>query len=248
MKRILALTKDGRMTYCSASEENRGKGRCNHVAHQNIGESTQDFINRINVILESKEKENPELIDVTYLKEGLNKLDKMMVDQNIDPITINVVGGFCTYDITNETTRDINSMQTLDNRIKNMVNLISDESDGNLDSEWLNDSYCTTNGGSLNRQIEKYLSSHPEEFEDDNLNNLSKLQRIKIKKANHDAMICLKYAAIKNRIKAKDVNDLSELIKFKNYNTSDIKKLFDRFGINIDIYEIENDLSKVGII
>lgn len=32
-KKRLALTEDGVMTYCTASEENMGKGRCNHVLH-----------------------------------------------------------------------------------------------------------------------------------------------------------------------------------------------------------------------
>ncbi|MGM0197286.1 BRCT domain-containing protein [Enterococcus sp. AZ180] len=46
MKR-LALTKDGKMTYCQSSDENVGKGRCNHVDHQKDGESSDSFIARI---------------------------------------------------------------------------------------------------------------------------------------------------------------------------------------------------------
>lgn len=34
--KVLALTKDGKLTYCTASEENRGKGHCNHLNHQKI--------------------------------------------------------------------------------------------------------------------------------------------------------------------------------------------------------------------
>lgn len=34
MTKRLALTKDGKITYCTASEENIVKGRCNHIAHQ----------------------------------------------------------------------------------------------------------------------------------------------------------------------------------------------------------------------
>ena len=34
----LAITKDGRLTYCTASEENIGKSRCDHIAHQKFGE------------------------------------------------------------------------------------------------------------------------------------------------------------------------------------------------------------------
>ena len=44
MTKRLALTTDGKITYCTASEDNIGKGRCNHVAHQKDGESNEDFI------------------------------------------------------------------------------------------------------------------------------------------------------------------------------------------------------------
>lgn len=43
-QRVLALTEDGRITYCSAPEDKRGMGRCNHIAHQSPGQSTADFI------------------------------------------------------------------------------------------------------------------------------------------------------------------------------------------------------------
>lgn len=44
----LALTVDGNITYCSASEENIGKGRCNHIAHQKECQSKEDFIKSVN--------------------------------------------------------------------------------------------------------------------------------------------------------------------------------------------------------
>ena len=46
-KGVLALTVDGEPTMCYASEENRGKGRCNHVGHARPGETVQDFFNRV---------------------------------------------------------------------------------------------------------------------------------------------------------------------------------------------------------
>ena len=48
MPKVLALNKNGDITYCTCPEELRGTGRCNHIAHQNINESSQDFITRIN--------------------------------------------------------------------------------------------------------------------------------------------------------------------------------------------------------
>lgn len=44
---VLALTKDGRITYCTAPEDMRGVGRCNHIAHQKPGQSSSDFISSI---------------------------------------------------------------------------------------------------------------------------------------------------------------------------------------------------------
>lgn len=47
MQRRLALTEDGRMTWCTAPEDKIGQGRCNHVSHQRKNESNNDFIKRI---------------------------------------------------------------------------------------------------------------------------------------------------------------------------------------------------------
>lgn len=44
-----ALNNEGVITWCSANEENLGKGRCNHLEHQKINETVTDFINRINI-------------------------------------------------------------------------------------------------------------------------------------------------------------------------------------------------------
>lgn len=52
-KKVLALNTEGDLTYCTVEPENRGKGRCNHVAHQNPGESIEEFIKRI----DEKQKE-----------------------------------------------------------------------------------------------------------------------------------------------------------------------------------------------
>lgn len=53
MQRILALNNRGLLTYCTAPEELRGKGRCNHIAHQNPGESQEDTINRFDEIIKN---------------------------------------------------------------------------------------------------------------------------------------------------------------------------------------------------
>lgn len=45
--RRLALTKHGDITYCESTEENLGKGRCNHVSHQKESESQEEFLENV---------------------------------------------------------------------------------------------------------------------------------------------------------------------------------------------------------
>lgn len=45
MNKILALNKEGKLTYCTSSPENIGKGRCNHVDH--IKDVSEERYNRI---------------------------------------------------------------------------------------------------------------------------------------------------------------------------------------------------------
>lgn len=47
MSKRLALNINGEMTYCSASDENIGKGRCNHLEHQRSYETPQEFMDRV---------------------------------------------------------------------------------------------------------------------------------------------------------------------------------------------------------
>ena len=52
MKKVLALNVNGDMTYCTCPPDLRGKGRCNHVAHQMENESAADFVQRISEMQE----------------------------------------------------------------------------------------------------------------------------------------------------------------------------------------------------
>lgn len=57
MKKVIALNNNCKLTYCSALPENRGKGRCNHVAHQNPGETALSFSKRATEIISNIKKE-----------------------------------------------------------------------------------------------------------------------------------------------------------------------------------------------
>ncbi len=47
MTKRMAMTTDGRMTYCSAPPEAQGRGRCNHIGHQKEDESMEQFLERV---------------------------------------------------------------------------------------------------------------------------------------------------------------------------------------------------------
>ena len=91
-KGVLALTTDGRVTYCVAPPEMRGKGRCNHVAHQEEGQSPEDFINSINSKIAS---EDDNVVDQT---EGIKRLINIYTDTNNpkwDEMISNMPTPFC---------------------------------------------------------------------------------------------------------------------------------------------------------
>lgn len=73
MVKVLAMNIEGKLTYCSAPIELRGKGRCNHVAHQKEDESKEDFIKRI-----SEEKLKISTI-ADNLREQVSKEDAILI-------------------------------------------------------------------------------------------------------------------------------------------------------------------------
>ena len=89
MKKRLALTKDGKLTYCTSSEENIGKGRCNHVDHQKNDESQEDFCKRI-TDMKNDEKKIHNLKDEDRIKLIKSKdindqyLDILVHDEDLD--------------------------------------------------------------------------------------------------------------------------------------------------------------------
>ena len=54
------------MTYCTASEENIGRGRCNHIAHQKNVENISEFLSRANQTIKETE---PKFADGSVLPE-----------------------------------------------------------------------------------------------------------------------------------------------------------------------------------
>ena len=77
MPKRLAMTKDGVLTYCSASDENIGKGRCNHVSHQKNGQSIEDYIKSVQKDIESNSFKKLSLKEVKSMYENGQNIDEL---------------------------------------------------------------------------------------------------------------------------------------------------------------------------
>ena len=71
------MTTDGKLTYCSASDANIGKGRCNHVIHIKNGESKEDFIETAEILNDVLKRETYRYSDseLCFPKENGKYLD-----------------------------------------------------------------------------------------------------------------------------------------------------------------------------
>ncbi len=138
-KKVLAVNVNGDITYCTVEPEYRGTGHCNHIAHQNPGESTSDFIKRIDEMKleknnsESKEDENNKNNFIPYdgteietkpyrmtdeEKEDLVKIEsRMQLDQNIE-------GGYIELDEPLWNDMDKNYFSQLSGIHKNKINSV----------------------------------------------------------------------------------------------------------------------------
>lgn len=80
MQKRLAVTEDGQLSFCTSSEENVGKGRCNHVDHQKDGESNEEFSERVEAVLinnhnkEMSEKFGPNALFVEEFNVSIGSL------------------------------------------------------------------------------------------------------------------------------------------------------------------------------
>lgn len=102
MAKVLALNTNGDITYCTVDPENRGKGRCNHIAHQNPGETVEEFIKRIEV--KQKELANKEYEEEKYHEVSQEEIDNLAAQ-------IDKIAG---VKITSENFKDVISKLTPD--------------------------------------------------------------------------------------------------------------------------------------
>ncbi len=81
MNKVLAINTSGDLTYCTVPPELRGRGRCNHIAHQNPDETVDQFIERVNeskqAITDEVEKNLGEEISDDEVQELSSRIDKI---------------------------------------------------------------------------------------------------------------------------------------------------------------------------
>lgn len=72
MAKMLALNTEGRITYCTVDPEMRGRGRCNHIEHQNEGETASEFIERISI----KQKEIEQIKEISEYSKNAKEISQ----------------------------------------------------------------------------------------------------------------------------------------------------------------------------
>lgn len=80
IKPILALTIDGKITKCSSPSDKIGKGRCNHILHQEENETKEEFYERCNRKLDNIDKNH---IIISLKNEKQIFVHEIKVDNNI---------------------------------------------------------------------------------------------------------------------------------------------------------------------
>lgn len=250
MEKRLALTKEGTLTYCTAVDENIGKGRCNHITHQTINETNEEFLKRISDENNMKTVSMNIPPEIKVLNSALVSLDRKLDEKNMD-LTIKAIGGYATYDLTLNATMYIDSVESINDEIKSCILEVACENNGPLEEDWLNDQ--SKNSDLVGDPITKHcmnLIRSDNNLKNFNLfvedySNLPNMKRIKMYKAIPELVLCMKIGAINGgRIKEKDQDDLSKICKAKNWNAESIYSIFEKFGLNnfIEKSELANTL------
>ena len=81
MGKRLAMTTDGKLTYCSASDANIGKGRCNHLFHQNTNNS-QNFILEYENLKSILDKNEEDYCTIQGFEEEDPEFDELQAEQD----------------------------------------------------------------------------------------------------------------------------------------------------------------------
>ena len=215
MKR-LALTTDGRMTWCSAPKGTEGKGRCNHLDHKEDDESIEDFMNR------TSNNQSTNIFDGFTLEKKLkmfSDLNKSLKEENLE-MDIITSGGFALETYGYRGTSDIDAFYTLDRKVESIIYKIGEDYEIDQSEEsWLNNNLM-----SLNKTPE--LENTELIIDESNL----KVRRVKL-----DYLLVMKTISGRER----DIEDIKTLLRSPELNISgleDYKKLLESHDLKYDDY------------
>lgn len=81
VRKVLAVDESGGLSYCTAAPEDRGRGRCNHVNHQEEGQTTAEFVDMVEKMIaqdgENKfdETDAPEQVPQDVVESYADRID-----------------------------------------------------------------------------------------------------------------------------------------------------------------------------
>lgn len=121
MNKVLALNEEGNLTYCTAPEDMRGRGRCNHVAHQNSSETQEVFLERVSEMIGVNQEKKTNEEETKHL----DNIGEISQDE-INKLAL-VIDGIAGVRVTSENWKDVISKLPPE-KISQIVSLAFDAS------------------------------------------------------------------------------------------------------------------------
>lgn len=176
------------------------------------------------------------------LLDALHALNKKLEEHHIERLDLKVCGGFAMYRFTDEMTRDIDNTFALSQQLKGLVEQISEEfEEGTLDDDWLNDDWGKFGGKSWQAlQIDKSIKWEPRPE--------IVLSHLTVTFAQLSSLICMKYFAIIERSKPKDVTDLQRMMAGNHVTAEQFLQMLKDHGIKNELDDVVSNLYLYKII
>jgi hypothetical protein len=186
------------------------------------------------------------------LVDALYALSGKLQDISIEHLDLKVCGGFAVYRFTGEMTRDIDNTFTLSQNLKALIEQLSNEFEGGmLDDDWLNDDWNNFEAKSWQaKQIDSNIQweSAPE----------ITLPNLTVTFAQLSSLMCMKYFAITERLKPKDIRDFSKMMENNNISVDMFLQMLKDHGVtnrndledvisNLYLYNLINETEYVQL-
>lgn len=226
MKRTLALNDMGHLTYCTVDPHERGRNGCNHSMHKDMGESTNDFISRVNEYIENKSTTGLEPI-VTNKVESLIKKERMLIDLNNrlkeigEDVDMIAAGGFSLQTYGLRSTIDVDAFFNSSNKIDGVIREIGEKEGINMEEElWLNNNIMNMNETPGPEHTELTLD----------------MSHLKVRRVRAEYMFIMKLSTDRSR----DIDDCVDMLKtgiIDIKTMKDFRVLCEDNGVNYSVHK-----------